>query len=257
MEKFVTSGRILFAICIVALGAENLVCARVKEAALPVLPWLPPQPILAYITGILLIVAGLAIAAGIRVRLAAIVLAIFLLACEALLQVPRAIAAPLDLSIRTAVFEVLSLCSAALTLAVHFPDARNLQQRSTTFESFLRSGRYLFAISSVVFGITHFLVAPFIATLIPAWIPARLFWAYFTGAAFIAAGISIAVRWLDGLAATLLGTMFLLWFLLLHIPRVLSAERSHNPNEWSSAFIALGMCGASWIFASDLMRHRS
>jgi uncharacterized membrane protein YphA (DoxX/SURF4 family) len=256
MEKIVASGRILFAICIVALGAENLVCARFKEAVLPVLPWLPPYPVLAYITGIFLTGVGLAIAAGIRVRMAAILLAIFLLVCEVLLQVPRAAAAPLDLSIRTTVFEVLSLCGAALTLAVSFPDPQNFQRRSTILDRFLSSGRYLFAVSSVVFGIAHFLIAPFIATLIPAWIPARLFWAYFTGGAFVAAGVSIAVGWLDALAAMLLGTMFLLWFLLLHTPRVLSAARSHNPNEWSSAFIALGMCGASWIIASDSLRRR-
>ncbi len=48
------------------------------------------------------------------------------------------------------------------------------------------------------------------------------------------------------------GTMFLLWFLLLHSPRVVSASLSYNPNspnEWSTPFIALGMCGAAWISA--------
>jgi hypothetical protein len=78
-----------------------------------------------------------------------------------------------------------------------------------------------------------------------------LFCAYFTGAAFVAAGLSMAAKQMDRLAATLLGTMFLLWFLLVHTPRVMSAPRSHDPNEWSSAFIALGMCGASWIIARD------
>jgi uncharacterized membrane protein len=121
-------------------------------------------------------------------------------------------------------------------------------------DKFLKSGRYLFAGSSVVFGISHFLVPRFIATLILAWIPGALFWAYFTGAAFIAAGFSVAIKLLDRLAATLLGTMFLLWFLILHAPRVLSAARSHNPNEWSSAFMALGMCGACWIIARASLR---
>jgi hypothetical protein len=47
---------------------------------------------------------------------------------------------------------------------------------------FLKTGLNLFAVSSAVFGTSHFLVAPYIATLIPAWIPERLFWAWFTGA---------------------------------------------------------------------------
>jgi uncharacterized membrane protein YphA (DoxX/SURF4 family) len=165
--------------------------------------------------------------------------------------------AAVDLSIRTTVFELLSLCAAALTLARSLPqDRAGVHHQKGPFELFLESGRYLFAISCAVFGISHFLVAPFIATLIPAWIPAGLFWAYFTGAAFVAAGLSIATSLLGRLAATLLGLMFMLWFLIVHLPRVMSAPRSHNPNEWSSAFIALGMCGASWIMAQDAMRGR-
>jgi hypothetical protein len=122
----------------------------------------------------------------------------------------------------------------------------------------------LFGISSVVFGIDHFLVLALIASLVPSWIPGGLFWAYLTGTAFIAAGISIVVKKLDQLSATLLGTMFLLWFLLLHSPRVLRALVSHNPtfpNEWSSAFIALAMCGGSWLVAAHAqyrpVRHNS
>jgi hypothetical protein len=57
---------------------------------------------------------------------------------------------------------------------------------------------------------------------------------------------------MDRLAAALLGVMFLLWFLVLHLPRVMSYPRSHDPDEWSSALIALAVCGASWILASSL-----
>jgi len=256
MEKLIAQGRLIFAVAITALGVENLICARAQEVTLPVLPWLPPHPILGYATGIALIAASLCIAAGIRARLSAILLGIFFLACVLVLLVPRAAAHPFDLSIRTVVFETLSFCAAALTLARSLSDGRDSQQSSRVLDNFLKSGHYFLALSSVVFGISHFLIAPFIATLIPAWIPGRLFWAYFTGAAFIAAGLSIAAKWMDRLAATLLGTMFLLWFLLLHSPRVMSAPRSHNPNEWSSALIALGMCGASWIIARDSMRSR-
>lgn len=256
MEKIIARGRILFAIAITALGVENLVCAHVREVVLPVLPWLPPHAILGYATGIALIVPSLCIAAGIRPRSAAILLGIFLLVCVLVLLVPRAAAHPFDLSLRTVVFETLSFCAAALTLARSLPDGGDSQQAAGALDKFLKPGRYLFSISSVVFGISHFLVAPLIATLIPAWIPWRLFWAYFTGAAFVAAGLSIAAKRLDRLAATLLGTMFLLWFLLVHAPRVMGAQRIHNPNEWSSMFIALGMCGASWIIARDFLHGR-
>jgi hypothetical protein len=52
------------------------------------------------------------------------------------------------------------------------------------------------------------------------------------------------------LAATLLGIMFFTWVFILHLPRVVSA--SHNGNEWTSAFVALAMCGGAWITAGTL-----
>jgi uncharacterized membrane protein len=111
----------------------------------------------------------------------------------------------------------------------------------------------------VVFGIDHFLFLAFVASLVPAWLPGGLFWAYLTGTGFIAAGISILTKKIDRWGSFLLGTMFLLWFLLLHAPRVVMAFRSHDPNapdEWSSAFIALAMCGGSWICAWYSLQRR-
>ncbi|MGB8475574.1 MAG: hypothetical protein WCE61_15940 [Candidatus Acidiferrum sp.] len=51
-------------------------------------------------------------------------------------------------------------------------------------------GLYLFAGSMVIFGIQHFMYAGLLATLVTAWIPWHLFWIYFTGAGFIAAGVT-------------------------------------------------------------------
>jgi hypothetical protein len=64
---------------------------------------------------------------------------------------------------------------------------------------------------------------------------------------------------IDRWGSFLLGTIFLLWFLLLHAPRVVMAFRSHDPNapnEWSSAFIGLAMCGGSWICAWYSLQRR-
>jgi hypothetical protein len=94
--------------------------------------------------------------------------------------------------------------------------------------------------------------AAFIATLIPSCIPAHLFWVYFTGVGFIAAAVSIAFRMYAWLAATLLGTMFLLWTILLHAPRVALALR--NGDEWASLFVALALSGGSFVIARALKK---
>jgi uncharacterized membrane protein len=257
MDKIIAPGRILFAVAIIAFGVEHFVCAQTEGATLPVIPWIPANPILAYLIGTALVAAGLSIAANLKARRTAILLGIFFLVCEVVLQFPKVAAKPLDIGFRTTAFEILAIGGAALTLAGVLPVDESYPQRwENPLKKLTSSGRYLFAASSIVFGIDHFLLLRFIASLIPPWFPGGLFWANFTGTAFIAAGVCIAVKRIDRLAATLLGTMFLLWFLSLHLPRVASAPRSHNPDEWSSTFIALGMCGASWIIAQDSLRVR-
>jgi len=74
------------------------------------------------------------------------------------------------------------------------------------------------AVPMGVFGADHFVAATSIAKIVPAWMPAHLFWVYFVGAALIAAALSIAVDRYAGLAAALLGAMLFLFVLLIHIP---------------------------------------
>jgi uncharacterized membrane protein len=243
-----SAGRLVFAAAITALGVEHFLCAHFPGAVVPVIPWIPAYPPLVYLTGSALVAAGLAMALGRKARPAAILLGALFFGCALVLELPQVVQAPFDLSLRTGLFELLALGGAAWTLAARLPvDGKT----SPLLDSVLRWGRYVFAASSVVFGITHLLIPEFIATLIPPWFPGGLFWAYFTGVAFIAAGVSLATQRLDRLAAALLGSMFLVWFLFLHVPRLTALPRAKDPDEWSSAFIALGLCGASW-----LMPHR-
>jgi uncharacterized membrane protein len=109
-------------------------------------------------------------------------------------------------------------------------------------------GRIFVAVSLVVFGVQHFIYGGFVATLVPAFMPGRLFWAYFVGVAFVAAAIGIQTRMLARPAATMLGVMFFLFVVLLHIPRIIG--KSSDGNEWTSGFVALAACGGAWILAS-------
>jgi hypothetical protein len=196
-------------------------------------PWAPAHPFWAFFTAIVSIAAAVCIAANIQVRCAAIVLAVTILARALLFYVPKLAANPHDPGPWTSGFELLALCGAALVLAGALTS--------------IKLGRVLFAVSLVVFGVQHFLYAHFIATLVPSWIVGHLFWAYFVGIAFLAAALSIATQIKIGLAATWLGIMFLLWVLVLHLPRVAAAL--HNGNEWTSLFVALAMSGGAFMLA--------
>jgi uncharacterized membrane protein len=267
LGNIISSGRLIFAIAISALGAEHLVWAAIGDPNnpairdfkyTPIIPFVPDNSILMCVTGLALLLAGLSIAANLRPRISAVFLGVFFLACVLFLEVPRGIMVPMDISTRTAFFETLALGAIALTLAGLLPsDSRDIFGTAAWVDGLIKTGPSLFAISSIVFGIDHFLILDFIAKLVPSWIPAPLLWANLTGAGFVATGICILVRKLDYWAPVWLGIMFLLWVLVLHGPRVVSYPKSHSPAEWSSAFIAMAMWGGSWIHALDARRRHS
>ena len=89
-------------------------------------------------------------------------------------------------------------------------------------EKHIKIIRLLFAVPWLVFGWQHFLYADFVAALVPAFMPIKLFWAYLTGAAMIAAGISFIVHRFASLAAILLGVMLTIFILLIHVPAFLT-----------------------------------
>jgi uncharacterized membrane protein YphA (DoxX/SURF4 family) len=166
-------------------------------------------------------------------RLPARALAILLALILLVFHLPTPLAILRDGIARTRALETLALGALALVLA-----------------GLPLAGRLLFAFTIVVFGVQHFMYARFVAVVVPSWIPGPLAWAYLTGVAMIVAGVSLATGIQARLAAAWLGLMFLLWVVLLHVPRVAAHLRAEN--EWNSAAVALAMCGAAWILAATV-----
>ncbi|HEY6251082.1 MAG TPA: hypothetical protein VI685_14060 [Candidatus Angelobacter sp.] len=83
-------------------------------------------------------------------------------------------------------------------------------------------GRLFLAVPMGVFGAEHFTAAKIVASIVPSWIPGHLFWAYFVGAALIAAAVSITLKKYAVLAAALLGGMIFSFVLLIHVPNLVS-----------------------------------
>src|SRR5688572_909840 len=110
-------------------------------------------------------------------------------------------------------------------------------------------GRYFLALPMLVFGIQHFLYAEFIVHLVPTWMPGRLVWTYFAGAALFASGLGIIINVLPRLAATLLGLMISIWVVVLHIPRVFQFP---GDSEFINVFDAVCMLSGAYLLSMSL-----
>jgi uncharacterized membrane protein YphA (DoxX/SURF4 family) len=81
-------------------------------------------------------------------------------------------------------------------------------------------GRVFVAAPLALFGAEHLVTAHGIMQLVPAWMPGRLFWAYFVGMALIAAGLSLAVGRCVPVTVTLLTVLFFLFVVTIHLPNL-------------------------------------
>lgn len=236
-------GKVFFALAILCIGIVHLVTHNFPTGLLPVPLNVPLRLVLVYVSGIGLIVSALLIlsnkftCAGAWIAFA--IWLIFLL----VLHLPLLISTYKKADDWTPFFEdAMLLCGAMLLIDASRP------AKSTNY-TFTVIARYFFAMAMIVFAVLHYIFAGFIATLITSWIPSKLFWAYFVGAAFLGVAASIIINKWVRVSTIALSIMFLLWFFILHLPRVLT--HLHTEPEWTSMFIVLASSGEALLIAGS------
>lgn len=240
-----TPGRACIAMGVLVFGVLSLTHGDYVSGLQP-LPTPTTEHLWVQLSGLLLAAIGTCLLIDRTTRWAAFGLAaLFLLWCV-LIHAPIVIAEPRNGTAWVRFFETFALAGAALVLA-----GLSASQRVTgdTNDNLIRVGRLCFGVSLPVFAAAHFIYAEFVATIVPAWIPARLFWTWFTGAAHLAAGLAVLTGIQARLATLLAGAMYGSWALILHVPRVLP-DLCNRP-EMTNLFVAVALCGAAWIVASS------
>ncbi|MGH9140939.1 MAG: hypothetical protein ACRD2I_07345 [Vicinamibacterales bacterium] len=86
------------------------------------------------------------------------------------------------------------------------------------FDTLILIGPLLYAAPLAAFGVEHFTRTAAIASIVPRWIPWPRFWAYFVGACFIAAPLSLVTRLRARLSASLVALTFFLFVVLMDAP---------------------------------------
>jgi uncharacterized membrane protein len=116
-----------------------------------------------------------------------------------------------------------------------------------TGASGVRIARVVYGLCMIVFGLAHFAYLDLTAPLVPDWLPGHVFWAYFTGAAYIAAGIAMLVGVCARLAATLSAVQMGLLTVLVWIPILAAGDA---PTSQVGEFVVSCVLTASgWVMA--------
>ena len=140
----------------------------------------------------------------------------------------------------------------AIGLAMIF--LRGDWQKERGLDKLILLGPLCYAAPLAAFGTEHFTHIQDIAAIVPQWIPWHVFWAYFVGACFVAAGFSLVTKIQARLAASLTALAFFLFVVLMDAP----AWATHLGNRIPAILMLreLSFSGGALALAASLSEER-
>lgn len=214
---------------------------------------LPGRPYWAHGAGVVVLGLGGLGLLRVRPRLMLAALAGVVVLAVFTLHLPRAVASGEFGDGWLNVCKWLAMAAGLMLAAEASPAAGRWSWVDVAIQFFAAHAKWFLAVFLVGAAIVHVrFAAPIAQYYIPAYLPGRVFWAWFSAAALAAGGVGLIVPTTARLAAWLSGLMIFLWCPLLHIPRTWAEPR--NPNEWCGVFESLAFAAILVLLA---LRPRS
>ena len=245
-ESRLSPGRIAFAAAMIWLGVLGLKAGDFVQVWQPVPGWVPARTVLAYLCAIISLASGIGLlfrrtaAAAARLIFGALLIWLLVLRLPPLFHQK-----PLVLVVWT-FGSTAVMVAAAWILFVRLSDDRIRRRLGALADARgVRIARALYGLSLVPFGLAHFMYLDATTTLIPGWLPGHVAWAYFTGAAFMAAGLAVTLGIMPRLAAALSTAQMGLFGLIVWIPRVWAGTVSEF--QWGEFVVTFVLMAGAWV----------
>jgi uncharacterized membrane protein YphA (DoxX/SURF4 family) len=239
-------GIYVYAIGAVFLGLLGLASGDFATTWQRVGPNVPFRQLLAYLTALIELAAGLALFWPRMARVGSLTLTI-VYSVFTLLWVPKIFENLRNFDPVGNFFEEFSLVAAgAVLLAWLSPASSPVSRRESLFAR-------LYGLSAISFGIGHIYYMPGLLTWIPKWIPpSQMFWAYATTIGFFLAAAAILSNVMAPLATRLLTAEIIGFEILVWIPKLLAGPHDHF--NWAGNAISVALAGAPWVVSDSICR---
>ena len=247
----VAIGRAFFAIALIGLGVEQLVFQEFVVGRAP--PWpdgLPGNTLWVRSTGVLVILAGLAIVLRHWARAVLLVLALVVFQWALVRHLPIVAAGALLGGNWTRAGKALAFVGGLLAVAGTLPPipgkaGGGWRRYANATQPLVRIGGICLGTFLIIAGLQHFKFTTFVVALIPEWFPGNAtWWARFAGVALLAGGLGLLVRRTARAAALMTGLMLFSWFWIVHLPRTFVSV-----SDGIALFEALAFTGISLVVA--------
>ncbi len=246
--RIASLGHAFFALTMIGLGILGLIKGDFTPIWLPVSEGLPARQVVAYLCALVSLGCGIGLLWQRAATVASGVLLAYLLAWLLLLRLPNIFLSP-TIDTIWAACEVAVMVAAAWVLYVWFAGDRDGQRLGfAAGDEGLRIARVLYGVALIPFGLAHFLYLKQTVVLVPGWLPWPVAWAYFTGGAFIAAGIAVVIGVCARLAAMLSALEIGMFTLLVWVPIIAKGATTFQGHESIASF---ALTAGAWMVADS------
>jgi len=248
--RIVSGGHAAFALVMIWLGAMGLSTGTFVQIWQPVPAWVPARGALAYLCAFISLASGLGLLWQRTAPVAARVIFASLMVWLLVLRLPNLFFETPLVLVAWTFGSTAVMVAAAWVLYVWFAGDRDRQRLGFVADDRgVRIARALFGVSLIPFGLAHFMYLDATTVLIPNWLPWHVAWAYFTGAAFIAAGLAVMFGVVGRLAATLATLQMGLFSVIVWLPRVLAGPL--NDFQWGEFVETWVLTAGAWVVADS------
>ncbi len=248
--RIASAGHAFFAAAMIWLGVMGVSKGDFVQVWQPVPQWVPAREPLAYLCAFISLASGISLLWQRTAAVAARVVFASLMVWLLVLRLPYLFFQHPVVLVAWTFGSTAVMVAAAWVLYVWFAGDRD-RQRLGLFadDRGVRIARTLYGLSLIPFGLAHFMYLDATTVLIPRWLPWHAAWAYFTGAAFIAAGLAVTVGVFARLAAALSTLQLGLFGLIVWVPRVLAG--AVNDFQWGEFVLTCALTAGAWVVAES------
>lgn len=241
---------VAFAAGLIGLGILALVYGDFALVWQPVPPDLPGRSVLAYASGLLMLLGGIGMLFRDFAAWSARVLFPYLF-LWLLLKVPALVVAPKMEAVWLNFGEIAVLFAGGWIIFATLGDLRAASPFSVfAGQRNIRLATMLFGLALIPIGLSHLFYTHQTVDLIPAWLPFRTGLAELTGAVQICCGLGVLFSVLPRLAARIEAGLVSLFALLVWLPVIFASPRGRLP--WTAFLITWFFAASAWVVAESM-----